>query len=39
LEDESHQVVINGQTGTVLGDIPVRGLKDRLEDLFGSRNV
>jgi DNA-directed RNA polymerase subunit RPC12/RpoP len=39
LEDESHQMVINGQTGTVLGDIPSRGLKDRLEDLFGSRNV
>jgi hypothetical protein len=34
-EDQTHQVVINGQTGTVLGGIPMRGLKDRLENLLG----
>lgn len=34
-EDQIHQVVINGQTGTVLGGIPIRGLKDRLENLLG----
>ncbi len=32
-KNQVHRVLINGQTGTVLGGIPRLGLKDRLENL------
>ena len=36
IEGRAFQVIINGQTGTVQGGTPRRGLKDRLENLFAS---
>jgi len=38
-KDQTYQVLINGQTGTVHGQTPRRGLKDRLEDLRNSSNL
>jgi DNA-directed RNA polymerase subunit RPC12/RpoP len=35
-EDQVNRVLINGQTGSVLGGIPRLGLKDRLENLLGA---
>ena len=35
-KDQVNRVLINGQTGTVLGGIPRLGLKDRLENLLGA---
>jgi Zn finger protein HypA/HybF involved in hydrogenase expression len=35
-ENQTRHVIINGQTGTVLGEIPKRGLKGRLENLLGT---
>jgi len=35
-EDQVNRVLINRQTGTVLGGIPRLGLKDRLENLLGA---
>jgi hypothetical protein len=36
LKDQAHRVVINGQTGTVLGDNPKHGLMDHLEKMLGA---
>jgi Zn finger protein HypA/HybF involved in hydrogenase expression len=35
-EDRPYRLLINGQTGSVIGETPRRGLKDRLENLLSS---
>lgn len=36
LENKNYRVVVNGQTGIVLGEAPGRGLKNALADLLGA---